>query len=62
MKRKASVWILFVLIILVIVLTVLVIYNILPEWLLFTIAIYYLIKNFLNDKTNFVNQNKEGKL
>lgn len=59
MKRKASVWILFVLIILVSLLTVLVLYNILPEWLLFIIAIYYLIKNFLNDKTNFENQNKE---
>lgn len=59
MKRKASVWILFVVILIVIVLTVLVIYNILPEWLLFIIAIYYVIKNFLNDKTNFVNQNKD---
>ena len=40
---------LFILILIVIVLTVLVLYNILPEWLLFTITIFYMIKNVLND-------------
>ena len=43
------VWTLFILIMIVIVLTVLILYNILPEWLLFTITIYYMIKDVLND-------------
>lgn len=42
------VWILSILIIIVIALTVLTLYNILPEWLLFTITIYYMIKDVLN--------------
>jgi len=52
---KKLVWTLFVLILIVIVLTVLILYNILPEWLLFTITIYYMIKDVLNnnkDKKN----------
>ena len=49
---KKLVWISFVLILVVIVLITLVLYNILPEWLLFTIGIYYMIKNILNDNKN----------
>jgi len=49
---KKLVWISFVLILVVIVLVTLVLYNILPEWLLFTIGIYYAIKNILNDNKN----------
>ena len=52
MMSKKLVWISFVLILVVIVLTTLVLYNILPEWLLFTIGIYYMIKNILNDNKN----------
>ncbi len=48
MSKKLT-WTLFILILIVIVLTVLVLYNILPEWLLFTITIYYMIKDVLND-------------
>ena len=49
---KKLVWISFVLILVVIVLVTLVLYNILPEWLLVTIGIYYTIKNLLNDNKN----------
>ncbi len=49
---KKLVWISFVLILVVIVLVTLVLYNILPEWLLFAIGIYYAIKNILNDNKN----------
>jgi hypothetical protein len=49
---KKLVWILFVLILVVVVLVTLVLYNILPEWLLVTIGIYYTIKNLLNDNKN----------
>lgn len=49
---KKLVWISFVLILVVVVLVTLVLYNILPEWLLVTIGIYYTIKNLLNDNKN----------
>ena len=49
---KKLVWISFVLILVVVVLVTLVLYNILPEWLLVTIGIYYAIKNLLNDNKN----------
>ena len=52
MIDKKLVWISFVLILVVIVLVTLVLYNILPEWLLVTIGIYYTIKNLLNDNKN----------
>ena len=49
---KKLVCISFILILVVIVLITLVLYNILPEWLLFAIGIYYAIKNLLNDNKN----------
>lgn len=52
MMSKILIWTLFVLILIVIVPTVLVLYNILPDWLLFTITIYYITKDVLNDRNN----------
>ena len=54
---KKLVWISFILILVVIVLITLVLYNILPEWLLVTIGIYYAIKNLLNDNKNKEDEN-----
>ena len=54
---KKLVWISFVLILVVVVLVTLVLYNILPEWLLVTIGIYYAIKNLLNDNKNKEDEN-----